>query len=52
MIETWSLLFILAEEPKNKVFLIQDDPQGEVTDVIELHPAVIATKPASGPRIT
>ena len=35
MIETWSLLFILAEEPKNKVFLIQDDPQGEVADVIE-----------------
>ena len=23
----------------------------EVTDVIELHPAVIATKPASGPKI-
>ena len=27
MIETWSLLFILAEEPKNKVFLIHQEEE-------------------------
>jgi hypothetical protein len=36
MIETWSLLFILAEEPKNKVFLVQDgDLQEELAEGIE-----------------
>ena len=36
MIETWSLLFVLAEEPKNKIFLIQDtDSQENIVEKIE-----------------
>ena len=36
MIQTWSLLFVLAEEPKNKLFLIQDtDSQENMIEKIE-----------------